>query len=238
MKAQYYIKKAERIAPLSNESPLTAFVDFYERHRRRIGDILLKLKDGDAKMGGYVLRAGMMPPGNSVIDEKIKRFCRIPYRTVDGIIASCPGVLGGWKGCPPHAPAAEETIGLLSRARGFLIVQLEGSEGQVRQRSVHPFVARATKALREHGYDVIEAYASGPCRVCPKGCGEEGECRQPERRLFALEACGFWVNSLCRKASEFPVCGSGPREVRWIKDWNLAAQDTESVRYVTGILIG
>jgi len=238
MNVEDYIKKAERIAPLSNEIPSTAFVDFYEHHRRRIGDILLKLKGGDTKMQGFILRAGMMPPGDSVIDERIKQFCRIPYRTVDGTIASCPGVLRGWKGCPPHAPAAMKTIGLLSEARSFLIVQFEGSEGLTRQSHVHPFIARATKALREREYAVLETYASGPCRVCPRGCGEDQECRQPERRLFALEACGFWVNSLCRKAAEFPICGDGPQEIRWIKDWDLVTQDTESVRYVTGLLIG
>ena len=238
MKVENYIKKAEKITPASNEIPGTAFVDFYEHHHRRIEDILFKLKDGDIEIQGFILRAGMMPPGNSVIDEKIKQFCRIPYRTVDGTIASCPGVLRGWKGCPPHAPAAMKTIGLLSGARSFLIVQFEGSEGHIRQGHVHPFIARATKALRERGYAVLETYASGPCRVCPQGCEEDQECRQPERRLFALEACGFWVNSLCRKASEFPICEGGPQEVRWIKDWNLPTQDTEYVRYVTGILIG
>ncbi len=232
------IKKAERIAPLSNEAPGRAFVDFFEQHRRRTGDILAKLKDKDANMEGFILRAGMMPPEHSVIDEEIKRFCRIPYRTTDGIIAACPGDLRGLKGCPPHAPATVKTMSLLSEARGFLIVQFEGNEARIQQRRIHPFIARAAKALRENGYNVLEAYACGPCRVCPEGCSEDPECRQPEHRLFAPEACGFWVNSLCRGASKFPVCGGGPQEIRWIKDWRLATQDTDSVRYVTGILIG
>ncbi len=179
-----------------------------------------------------------MPPGSSVIDEKMKQLCRIPYRTVDGIIASCPGILRGLKGCPPQAPAASETISLLSGARCFLIVQFEGSEAHIPQSVIHPFIARVAEVLGEHGYNVLETYASGPCRVCPQGCGENQECRQPERRLFSLEACGFWVNSLCREASAFPICEEGPQEVRWIKDWNLVTQDTDSVRYVTGILLG
>ncbi len=238
MNAGDYIKKAEKIAAVSDKTPSAAFVDFYKQHRRRIGDILLKLKDGDTEVRGFTLRAGMMSPVNSVIDEKIKEFCRIPYRTVDGTVPSCPGVLGNWKGCPPHSPAVRKTISLLSGARSFLIIQFEGSEGHIRQSHVHPFIARATKALCEQGYAVLETYACGPCRVCAQGCGEGRECRQPEQRLFALESCGFWVNSLCRNTSEFPICGGGPLEVRWIKDWNLPTQDTESVRYVTGILIG
>jgi len=237
MRVEDCVKKGEGIAPVSDQSPPPDFVDFYRRHRRKIGDILLKLKDSDVRLQGFLLRAGMMPPENSVIAEEIKQFCRLPYRTTDGPIASCPGVLRGWKGCPPHSPEALETIGLLSEARGFLIVQLEGIEGETRQSLVHPFIARAAKVLGENGYAVLATYASGPCRVCPQGCAEGGECRQPRRRLFALEACGFWVNSLCRKAHEFPVGEAGPRAVRWISDWGLAGQDTDTVRYVTGILM-
>ena len=238
MKVEDYIKNAERIAPIASEMPSATFVDFYEHHHQRIGDILLKLKDGDSKIQGFILRAGMMLPGNPVIDKKIKQFCRIPYRTVEGTIASCPGALRNWKGCPPHAPAVIKTVSLLMEARSFLIIQFEGSEDLSRQSHVHPFIDRAAKALREHGYANLQTYASGPCRVCPRGCEEDQECRQPERRLFALEACGFWVNSLCRMAAKFPICGGGPREIRWIKDWDLVTQDTKTVRYVTGILIG
>jgi predicted metal-binding protein len=237
VKTKGFLKWAEKIAPLSDEIAGTAFVDFYERHRTGIGDILSTLKDDDASLRGFILRAGLMPPGHSVIDEKIKEFCRLPYRTTDGTIAACPGDLRGLKGCPPHSPGTVETISLLSKAGRFLIVQFEGSEARTQQGSIHSFVAAATKALRENGYDVLEAYASGPCRVCPEGCNEEPECRQPERRLFAPEACGFWVNSLCSAASRFPICGEGPQQVRWIKDWRLATQDTDSVRYVTGFIL-
>ncbi len=238
MKAEDYIKRTELIAPLSGKKPGPGFVGFYEDQRRRIGEVLLQLKDGDQDLRGFTLRAGMIFPGNAVIAEEIKQLCRLPYRTVDGIIASCPGILCGWKGCPPHAPAVSETVKLLSGARGLLIVQFEGSETDTRQSCLHPFIARTAKTLRERGYPILEMYASGPCRVCPLGCGEEQECRQPARRLFALEACGFGVNHLCRVASEFPICGDGPREVRWIKDWNLPTQDTKTVRFVTGLLIG
>lgn len=237
-KAADCIARAEGFAPVSDEPPGAAFAAFHESQRQRIADALRARKDADAKMRGFTLRAGMMPPRNSVIREEIQGFCRLPYRTVAGTVASCPGALFDWKGCPPHAPAVAETADLLSRARAFLIVQLEGEEGAVRQGVVHPFIAGAAAALRERGYAVLETYASGPCRVCPRGCGEGGECRQPDRRLFALEACGFWVNSLCRKAAEFPVCGDGPREVRWIRDWGLPTQDTKSVGYVTGLLLG
>ena len=238
MKTQDFIKKAEAIASLFADIPGTAFVDFYEHHRREVGDILSALKNDDVNMQGFVIRAGMMPPEHSVIDEEMKVFCRIPYLTPNGTIAACPGNLRALKGCPPHAPATAKTIALLAEARSFTIVQLEGREAHTKQSHIHPFIAAVTKSLREYGYSVLEAYASGPCRVCPQGCSEDLECRQPERRLFAPEACGFWVNSLCREASKFPICGGGPQEIRWIKDWRLLTQDTDRVKYVTGVLLG
>lgn len=238
MKAQDYIGEAEEIRPVSDEAPGETFLDFYERNHGQIREILLRLKDGDTDVPGFTLRAGMMNPVNAVIVERIKEFCRLPYRTDEGSIASCPGILGNWKGCPPHSPAVGETIGLLSDAHAFLILQFDGREGEGRQGATHLFTTRFAESLRKEGFDILEAYSCGPCRLCASGCGESEECRQPERRLFALESCGFWVNSLCRNASGFPVCGGGPREVRWIKDWDLSSQDTESVRFVTGILLG
>ena len=233
-----FIKQAETIEPLSDDAPDTEFVRFYEHHSQQTADILSELRSADENMQGFTIRAGMMPPTHSVIDKDIQEFCHIPYRTVDGVIPACPGTLEDRKGCPPHAPPIEETIGLLSQARSFLIVQFEGREGYTKQGTIHSFIARVAQAMQDQGFNVLETYACGPCRVCPQGCGDDEECRQPDQRLFAPEACGFWVSTLCREASKFPVCGGGPREIRWIKDWRLATQDTDSVRYVTGVLVG
>ena len=238
MTTEKYIRRAEGFAVVSEEVPGAEFLDFYERYREKIGVILLDLKKDDKPTGEFTLRAGMMPPESAVIDGRIMDYCRLPYRTVNGVISSCPGILYNWKGCPPHSHPVSETITLLNRAVSFLIVQFEGSQGHDRQREVHPFIDRTAVALRGLGYSVLETYACGPCRVCPNGCGDGPECRQPTRRLFALEACGFWINRLCREAAEFPVLARAPREVCWIRDWGLPTQDTQSVRFVTGILLG
>ncbi len=179
MNAQDYIEEAEEISPVSGEAPGNSFLDFYERHRAQIREILLGLKDGDANIHGFTLRAGMMYPANSVIGERIMEFCRLPYRTVEGSIAACPGALGNWKGCPPHSPAVSETIGLLSGARTLLIMQFEGSEGDGRQGATHLFTARVTGDLHEEGFNILEAYSCGPCRLCASGCGENEECSGP-----------------------------------------------------------
>ena len=237
MKIEDYIHQAEGFAPATGQQPGTEFISFHRSHREKIAEVLRDMKKNSKSTLEFTLRAGMMPPGSAVIDGRIMDFCRLPYRTVDGVISSCPGILYNWKGCPPHSQPVSETIALLNRAVSFLIVQFEGSQGYGRQGEVHPFIARTSARLREHGYSVLETYASGPCRVCPNGCGDGPECRQPTRRLFALEAAGFWVNQLCRKAVEYPILGSPLREVRWIKDWGLPTQDTQSVRFVTGILL-
>ena len=238
MKIKDHIQQAEGFAPVNEQQPGAEFISFYRTHREKIAGVLRDLKEGHEPTREFTLRVGMMSPESSVIDGRIMDFCRLPYRTVDEVISSCPGILYNWKGCPPHSQPVSETIALLKRAVSFLIVQFEGSQGYGRQREVHPFIARTSTALRELGYSILETYASGPCRVCPNGCADGPDCRQPTRRLFALEACGFWVNSLCRAAAEYPAMGLPLREVRWIKDWGLPTQDTQSVRFVTGILLG
>jgi len=238
VKIEDHIQQAEGFAPVNRQQPGAGFMGFYRSHQEEIAGVLRNLKDDSEPTREFTLRAGMMHPGSAVIDERIMDFCRLPYRTVNGVISSCPGILYNWKGCPPHSQPVSETIALLKQAVSFLIVQFEGSQGYGRQREVHPFIARTSAKLRELGYSILETYASGPCRVCPNGCGDGPECRQPTRRLFALEAGGFWVNSLCREAAKFPLLGRPLVEVRWIKDWGLSTQDTQSVRFVTGILLG
>ncbi len=224
--------------PVSDGTAPPEFLDFYRRRRKTAEKILRGRRENAPDLEGFTLRAGMMPPAGAVIGEEIREFCRIPYRTVDGPIPSCPGITLNWKGCPPHSPPVSETLRLLAGARSFLIVQFEGSEDSGRQGDIHPFIAQTAATLGEEGFSVIATYACGPCRVCARGCGPGTECRQPGKRLFALEACGFWVNRLCREAAVFPVCGGGPRPVRWIRDWDLPGQDTRAVRYTTGILLG
>ena len=201
------IRMAEMLSPISDKAASAEFASFYEQYRGEIGGLLGKLRDDDANIQKFELHAGMMPPQRAVVDAEIQRFCGIPYRTVDGTSAGCPGELRNLKGCPPYAPATQETVGLLVQARAFLIIQLEGREADTQQGHVHPFIEQLVATLREHGHKTLFTYASGPCRICAQGCQEGPECRQPERRLFAPEACGFWVNALCREAARFPVRG-------------------------------
>ncbi len=238
IKAEEKIRQGEGLAPVAAGGPSAAFTEFYRQDGRALGEILGEVLEDAAGTRGYTVRAGLLDPLNSVISERIRRFCRLPYRTAGGMIAACPGILDNWKACPPHSPAVEETIDSLSGARGFLIVQFAGEEDRTVQADAHLLIEKAAGSLAERDYDIRKVYACGPCRLCRRGCGKTRECRQPHRRLFALESCGFWVNTLCRRAGEFPLLGGGPEEVRWIRDWGLPGQDTGVVRYVTGIILG
>ena len=82
MKVEDYIEKAERIAPISDEKPDKEFLDFYKRNRRMMGDILLDLKDGDSKIQGFILRAGMMGEAISILESlnMIRQWVPLPLR--------------------------------------------------------------------------------------------------------------------------------------------------------------
>lgn len=237
MSIEDYIREAEGFSPVSREEPSVEFLNFYKRHGDKLGTILLEVKKDDKPTGEFKIRAGMMPPKSAVINPRIKEFCRLPCRTTNGVAPSCFGILNNFKACPPHSPPISETTTLLNQAVSFLIVQLDGSHGHNKDREVHPFIGQASEKLREHGYGIIKTYDCGPCYVCPNGCGDGPDCRQPAKRLFALESCGFWINRLCRESAKFPILVNPPREIRWIRDWGLPTQDTQAARFVTGILL-
>jgi predicted metal-binding protein len=234
---EQHMNNAEQLEQAAGGAPAPGFLDFYENTRQALAELLSQLKSDDSRVEPFELRVAMMPPGQAVVDESIKELCRLPYRTPDGPIPACPGITRGFKGCPPHAPDAELTKDLLRQGTSLLVMQFVGREGSAPQGEIHRFIATAVEALKNAGYTILETYASGPCKVCPKGCGDTEECRFPDRRLFAFEACGFWVPAICRAAAEFPVQGDGPREIRWIKNWRLETQDTDSIAYTTGILL-
>ena len=237
MVTKEFIKQGQELKPVSYDRPNKTLTNFYTSNKEKLNNIIQQLKHDDVNMKNFTIHASLMNPMNSVIHDDVKNFCCLPYQTIDGQISTCPGIPKNWKACAPYAPSIDETIKLLSNAVSFLIIQFEGSEADTKQSYIHPFIENITTSLNENGYSTIETYASGPCRICPQGCGDNEVCRQPKRRLFALEACGFWVNSLCSCATEFPVTTDAPKQVKWIKKWGLPAQDTQNIRYTTGILL-
>ncbi len=231
------IDKYENAAQISDEQPDEGFNSFYEEHRDELWDRLSGLKEKAANVEGLEIKAGLMFPPNAKINEEIKEFCAIPFRREDGAVFACEGIVENWKGCPPHSPAVTETLEQISRSSAFLIMQFNGLDDTVYQKYIHHFTLKVRKELTEAGYDLVESYSCGPCRMCAAGCNSNGDCRAPQLRLFALEACGFWVNHLCRKAAEHPVLGGDNWEINWLTDWNLPTQTPPTYRSVTGILL-
>ena len=230
------IRFAEELPPVNESAPGEDFLGFYGEHRTALAELLRSLKAESARVAPFELRSGLLPPRLAIVDASIQEMCGIPYRTPQGLIPECPGLTRGLHGCPPHAPTVEETRALLGRGQSLLLLQFGGREGNAPQGEVHHFMLRVAKALAGGGYNVLETYASGPCCVCPKGCGTAEECRLPERRLFAFEACGFWVNSLIDAASPYPVLNA-PERVEWLIDWRLPTQSTDAIRYNAGVLL-
>lgn len=238
MLREEHIRKGESYFPLSSREPDAAFVARWEKEKERLRDIVLKAKAADKKVTDEVFRAGLMNPLGAAIREEIKSFCAIPYRRQTGPPTPCEGITYGWKGCPPHSPPTEETTSLLFAADAFLILQFSGLRHHAFQKHVHEFTLTLEGKLADAGWEVLQSYGTGPCRLCAGGCAPGGDCRQPGRRRFALESCGFWVPSLCRAAARFPLCGDGDWEIEWIRDWNLPSQSPRTCRAVTGILLG
>jgi hypothetical protein len=233
-----HIRRAEELPPVSDSPPGEPFERFYAEHRSRLAELLATLKADAPRVVSFELKSGLMPPARTIVDASIQELCGLPYRTPHGDIPACPGLTDGLFGCPPHAPPVDETRSLLRKATGLLVLQFGGREGSAPQGEIHHFLLQVSKALVAAGYDVMETYASGPCKVCPKGCGTTEECRFPNRRLFAFEACGIWVNSLVEAARPYPVLNGGPEPVEWLVDWRLPTQNTDSIRYNGGVLLG
>jgi len=232
-----HIGTAERLPELAPGPPPAGFLDYVKAHTAPLSALLTDLKQNERCVDAFELRAGFAPPGQAVVDVSIQDLCKLPYRTSDGSVPCCPGLTRGLHGCPPHAPEVGETKALLQRAVSLLVIQFAGQEGSAPQGEIHRFMTRVSKTLSQSGYDVLVTYGSGPCKVCPKGCGDTHECRLPDRRFFALEACGFWVNAVCRAAAPYPVLEAAPQPVRWLVDWRLPTQNTTSIAYTTGVLL-
>ncbi len=237
MKSAEIISEYDNGKQVSDKSPDKRFFEFFEENRSRIREIILEIKEMDQNLMGIDMQIGMFSPINSIIDEEIKKLCSIPFRREDGSMFACEGVMENWKGCPPHSPLVSETIEYLKKARGFLIMQFNGISDTVFQKYIHHFTLNVEKRLIEDGNPVLQSYSCGPCRICSNGCNGDGQCRAPSLRRFALESCGFWVNHLCRKASENPIYGNESWEIQWVKDWNLVNQDPSEYKSVTGLLL-
>ena len=238
MTPEKIISKHENAPQLSDDRPDEQFQDFYRACGPDLREKIVGLKETTGNLEGIDIKIGMMYPPNAKIDEEIKSYCEIPFRRDDGTVWACEGVVLNWKGCPPHSPAVSETIECLRQAKAFLIMQFNGLDDTVYQKYIHHFTLQVRKVLLESDYRIVETYSCGPCRMCVQGCNTEGDCRAPNLRLFALESCGFWVNHLCRKASEYPVYGDSNWEIEWLTDWELPTQSPPTYRSVTGVLLG
>lgn len=222
---------------LSDEKPVDGFYKFIALHTDDIKSLATAFKDDYKPLKEHPMRLGFVYPLHVVIDEKIKDLCRLAFIRPDGRIEACEGITCNYKGCPPYSPSVSETIVLLRQATAFLLLQFDKATVSLTQKYIHILTVKIAKALSKKGYQILNTYSCGPCRICAGWCPEGENCQHPESRKFALESCGFWINKLCEKAAENTISGGVNWEIDWIKDWELPSQHPLEFKPLTGILL-
>lgn len=100
--------------------------------------------------------------------------------------------------CPPHSPAPEETVDMLSNYTCALLVH--GDE----RTPVNRIVAKLERRIFLDGHERAFAFGCGPCRLCEECPPSPGLCRHPEEARPSMEASGIDVFSTV-KAHGFPL---------------------------------
>ena len=86
--------------------------------------------------------------------------------------------------CPPAAPGYEKTRAILDSYEKAILFRVHGWNAT-------SMAAECSRKLFLDGYYKAIALGSGPCKLC-KVCDPAG-CRQPERAIPSMEACGIDV---------------------------------------------
>ena len=91
--------------------------------------------------------------------------------------------------CPPKAPSYDKTRAILDCYHTGILFRTHGWNATA-------MAASCARELYLDGYYKAIAFGSGMCRLC-KECDPAG-CRQPERAIPSMEACGIDVFATAR----------------------------------------
>jgi len=186
------------------------------------------------------------PPEIMISDDRIKDMCALPFWT-DFIVREtnerqwrftrCPGI-DKHSSCPYNSPPAAEVRKILDSADIFIFVQTkEFSEfGGVQWQ--YKTIKRYCEDLQNLlGEDVIvRRFGSGPCQNCyPEACKHDGDCRDRDHQVYAMESMGFPVGHLCRDMAL--MTGDDSWLLTWIKRWGLETQWPKAWKVHFGIAI-
>jgi predicted metal-binding protein len=199
----------------------------------------------DPKRGKFVGKVGWLPTELVITDQRIREMCRNMFtypkfvREKAGVsFGPCPGS-GKMSACPPFSPTPKETRAKLDQADIFIAIQsiyFVEPPGLPGWQDI--LVTKFKKELerRKGKGTVTAAFGAGPCQLChPKPCLGGGECRAPEKRLFALESCGIAVSQLC---SDIALLSGEPDwRIKFIKYYGTPRQTHKEWKISFGVAV-
>ena len=178
-------------------------------------------------------KIGIIPPEIVITDDRIKDMCRYQFwtnfisRTTnkrEWRFTRCPG-LETASACPYFSPPAKKVREMLDNSDIFIVAQTKPfcdySGVQWQYKVITQYCEDLQKMLGKEA--VVQRSGAGPCQICyPEGCLENGDCRNPEKQVPALESLGIPVAQLCRDMAL--LTNDKSWELTWIKHWGLEAQ--------------
>jgi len=199
----------------------------------------------DPKRGKFVEKVGWLPAELVITDQRIREMCRNMFTYNKSLsekagisFGPCPG-FGKMSACPPYSPLLEEMGAKLNQADIFIAIQsiyfveppgLPGWQDIL----VHKFKKAIEK--QEDKDTVLAAFGAGPCQLChPKPCLGGGECRAPEKRLFALESCGIPVGQLCSDLAF--LTGDPDWRIKFIRYYATPRQSSKQWKVTFGVAV-
>ncbi len=178
-------------------------------------------------------KIGIMPPEVVISDERIKDMCRYQFWTNfisrktnqrEWRFTRCPGIEKA-SACPYFSPPAQKVRELLDSSDIFIFAQTKPFADyggvQWQYKVITQYCEDLEKILGEKA--VVQRFGAGPCQIChPEGCLDNGDCRNPDKQVPALESMGIPVGQLCRDMSL--LTGDKEWELTWIRRWGLETQ--------------
>jgi predicted metal-binding protein len=195
-------------------------------------------------------RIGFLPSELVITDDRIKEMCRNMLWTTFGSqkergkgkrgpkrFTRCPG-LEKHSSCPYFTPPAKKVREKLDEADIFIALQtkLFNEVQDVRWQflTINKLREEVETVLGKKA--ILQQFGAGPCQTCfPEPCLEMGKCRNPKKRVPALEAMGIPVAQLCRDMSL--LTGKKAWEIKWIKHWGLPNMTPKKWKVAFGLAV-
>jgi predicted metal-binding protein len=199
----------------------------------------------DPERGKCIGKADWMPTELVITDQRIREMCRNMFSYPEEYVKAtglrfgpCPG-FGRMSACPTFSPRPEEIREKLNNSDIFIGLQSKYFTSRPEITGWHEFLVRKLKKEIENVEgkgSVTLAFGAGPCQIChPKPCLGGGECRVPDKRLFALESVGIPVGQLCNDMAL--LTGNNGWKIGWMKYYGTSRQTRNRWKFTFGLAV-